>query len=83
MGFLVTMLKGKKGGVLSFIGLKTFCTEPAVPCGGMGMRSLALEESCVEGRRAVKQVDSSPGRIKSSMSPSARAHEASRTMLST
>ena len=64
MGFLVTVLKGKKGGVLSFNDLKTFCTEPAVPCGGMGMRRLALEEGCGEGRRAVEQVDSPPGPIR-------------------
>ena len=49
------MLKGKNGGVLSFNDLKTFYTEPAVPCGGMGMRRLALEEGCGEGRRAVEQ----------------------------
>lgn len=64
MGFLVTMLKGKKGGVLSFNGLKTFCTEPAVPCGGMGMRRLALEEGCVDGRRAAWKEEGMRGRKK-------------------
>lgn len=46
------------GGVLSFNGLKTFHTKPAISYGGMGVRRLALEEGHVEGRRAVKQVDS-------------------------
>ena len=61
---MVTVLKGKKGGVLSFNDLKTFYTEPTVPCGGMGMRRLALEEGCGEGRRAVEQVDSPPSPIR-------------------
>ena len=65
------MLKGKKGAVLSFNDLKTFCTESAGPCGGMGMRRLTLEEGCVEGGRAVKQADSPPGPTRAAWAPRA------------
>ena len=37
----------------------------------MGMRRLALEEGCVEGRRAVEQVDSPPGPIRAAWAPAA------------
>lgn len=35
-GLFGRYVKGKKGGVLSFNDLKTFCAESAVPCGGDG-----------------------------------------------
>lgn len=68
-GLLGHYVKRKKGRSSFFQWFKDLCTEPAVPCGRMGMRRLALEEGCVEGGGAVEQVDSPPGPIGAAWAP--------------